>query len=173
MWKRNGEVVNIQHKQFLIENQSPERVMLTFQEFENKYQGFQSRWDFEKMGQQDNTLTFQLVDHAYETPRAKGESDSPIYQVTLEPAGENVSLNLSFHWKRSNRNLSLALLLLLAISRVLVFLLVHGDKVVLFMAIWLFCMILYLAWLLQNYLHDRISQDIFMEILAGNFKKPL
>ena len=157
-------------KQFLIKKHSPEQAMLTLQEFENKYQGFQSRWDFQRLSQKENTMTFQLVDHSYETPRGKGESDSPVYEARLDPCGEDVKLSWSFRWKRSKRILSWILLLLLLISKAMIRMVSYGDKFILLICIWMFCAILFGAWILQNVLHDRLSHSILYELLMSNFQ---
>ena len=161
--------MRIGKKQFLIENQTADKVKVTLQEFENKYQNFKSRWDFELLNQRENLTTAQIVDHGYESPREKGQSDSPVYEITLEQDGDNVVLNWRFRWKRSKRNLSWILLWLLVVSRVLIFLTIKGEKLVLMVGIWVFWAILYGGWLLQNYLHDQSSQNIFREMLRSNF----
>ena len=156
-------------KQFLIENQTVDKVKVTLQEFENKYQNFKSRWDFELLNQGEALTTAQIVDHGYESPREKGQSDSPVYEISLRQQEDNVMLDWSFHWKRSKRNLSWMLLWILVASRVLIFLTIRGDRLVLLIGIWTFWAILYGGWLMQNYLHDRASQDIFKEMLRNNF----
>ena len=78
-------------------------------------------------------------------------------------------INWNFRWKRSKRNLSWLLLILLIINRIAIFILAHGDESVLFMGIWMFCFVLYGAWILQNVLHDRLSMQIFTEMLSSNF----
>ena len=167
--ERAGETVKIREKQFLIKDQSLDKVKLTIQEFQNKYQNYKSRWDFELLSQNDNHVTAHIVDHSYETPRAKGQSDSPTYEIQMESVGEDVRLSWYVHWKRSKRNFSWLTLWLLVVSRVLIFLTIHGDRLVLFMGIWAFWTILYAGWLFQNYMHDRARQDIFLEILRLNF----
>ena len=158
-------------KQFLIKNQTVEKVKITLAEFENKYQNFKSRWDFELLTQREDRISAQIVDHGYETPREKGQSDSPVYEIILKPVGENVLLSWKFHWKRTKRNLSWFLLWTLVVSRMLIYLTVRGDKMVLFMGIWAFWSILYGGWLMQNYSHDQISQNIFREMLDSNFRE--
>ena len=156
-------------RQFLIKNQTAEKVKLTLAEFENKYQNFKSRWDFEMVSQRDDMVSAQIVDHGYETPREKGQSDSPVYEIFLKETGQDVLLSWCFKWKASKRHLSWVLLWLLIAFRVLIFMTVRGDRMVLFMGIWAFCGILYGAWLLQNYTHDQTSQSIFKEMLTTNF----
>ena len=161
--------MEFQQKQFLVRDQTPDKVLNILQEFPDKYQGFQSRWDFELLSQKEHSLKIQLVDHGYETPRAKGESDSPVYTLNLEADQQDVRINWDFRWKRSKRNLSWLLLILLIINRIAIFILAHGDESVLFMGIWMFCFVLYGAWILQNVLHDRLSMQIFTEMLSSNF----
>ena len=161
--------MKIREKEFLIKDQSVDQVKLMIQEFQNKYQNYKSRWDFELLSQKDNHMTAHVVDHSYETPRAKGQSDSPVYEIQAEPVGEDVCLSWYFHWKRSKRNFSWLTLWILVVSRVLIFLTIHGDRLVLFMGIWAFWTILYAGWLFQNYMHDKARQDIFLEILRLNF----
>lgn len=156
-------------KKLLIKNQTPEKAMLVLQEFPNKYQGFQSRWDFEQLTCKDNLMTAQLVDHGYETPRAKGESDSPVYSIRLENSGEDALLSWSLRWKKPKRNLCLLLMIFLILGRFAVYFSAQGEESVLFMGIWVFCLILFGAWLLQNICHDKLSMDIFREMLGGNF----
>ena len=157
-------------RQFLIQNQSVEQVKATLQEFENKYQNFKSRWDFELLAQRETMVTAQIVDHGYETPREKGQSDSPVYEISLTAKEPDVLLSWCFRWKHSKRSLSWALLWILVVSRFIIFVTVHGDRLVLVMGIWLFWLILYAGWLLQNYIHDRSSQEIFLEMLRNNFR---
>ena len=156
-------------RQFLIKNQTAEKVKLTLAEFENKYQNFKSRWDFELVSQRDHMVSAQIVDHGYETPREKGQSDSPLYDISLQEKGQDVLLSWCFHWKPSKRRLSWLLLWILAAFRAVIFITVRGDRTVLFMGIWAFWGILYGAWLLQNYTHDQESQNIFLEMLTTNF----
>ena len=160
-------------KEFLIKNQTPEKAMLILQEFPNKYQGFQSRWDFEQLSCKDNLMTAQLVDHGYETPRAKGESDSPVYSIRLDASGEDASLTWSLRWKKPKRNLSLLLIISLILGRFAVYFSAHGEEAVLFMGIWVFCLVLFAAWILQNICHDKASMDVFREMLDGNFSQKL
>ena len=156
-------------RQFLIKNQTAEKVKLTLGEFENKYQNFKSRWDFELVSQGENMVSAQIVDHGYETPREKGQSDSPMYEISLQEKGQDVLLSWCFHWKPSKRRMSWFLLWILVAYRAMVFVMVRGDRTVLFMGIWAFWSILYGAWLLQNYTHDQESQNIFREMLTTNF----
>ena len=148
--------------------------MLILQEFPNKYQGVRSRWDFEQLSCKDNLMTAQLVDHGYETPRAKGESDSPVYNISLEAAGEDAVLSWNLRWKKPKRNLCILLIIFLILGRFAAFFSAQGEETVLFMGIWVFCLVLFGAWILQNLCHDKISMDIFSEMLSGNFnQKPL
>ena len=158
-------------RQFLIQNQTAEKVKLTLAEFENKYQNYKYRWDFEIVSQRDQMVSAQIVDHGYETPRGKGQSDSPVYEISLKEAGADVLLSWNFRWKPSKRRLSWFLLWILVAYRFLIFMTVQGDRMVLYMGIWAFWTILYGAWLLQNYSHDQVSQNIFQEMLTTNFPK--
>ena len=161
--------MKIGKKQFLIENQTVDKVKITLQEFENKYQNFKSRWDFELLNQGETLTTAQIVDHGYESPREKGQSDSPVYEIRIQQVDDNVMLDWNFHWKRSKRNLSWILLWLLVASRVLIALTIRGDRLVLIAGIWAFWAILYGGWVMQNFMHDRSSQEIFREMLKNNF----
>lgn len=159
-------------RQFEIQNQTVDQVKLTLQEFENKYQSYKGRWAYEQYTQKDNTVIAQLVDHGFESPRGKGQSDSPYLYVTLTQKDGNVLADWAMSWKRSKRNLSWTMFWILVISRFIIFLAVHGDKVVLYAGIWAFCLILYAAWLAQNHIHERAAMDIFREMLERNFGGP-
>ena len=155
--------------QILIQEQSLEKVKIILQEFENKYQNYKSRWDFEIAGQKDNMVYAQLVDHSYETPRGKGQSDSPIYRIALSQSGTDVLLTRDQKWKKSKRLFSWSVLAALAACRILIFLFTRGDKMILYLGIWLFAAILYAGWIFQNMYHSHNGQEMFEEMLYSNF----
>ena len=162
--------MKIGKKQFLIRNNTLGKVKGVLGEFENKYQNFKSRWDFELLSQDETVFRAQMVDHGFETPRGKGQSDSPVYTISLEPRDSDVALSWTYRWKRSKRNLSWTMFSILLASRLLIFLLIRGDRLVLFMSVWAYCSILYGAWVLENYRHGLLSQQVFREMLSASFR---
>ena len=154
---------------FLIKKQSPESVKIILQGFENQYQNFRTCWNFELLTQQENSITAQITDHSYEPTREKGQSDAPVFYISIEPSDEDVLLRWKFRWKKSKRRLSLLLLLCLLISSTLLFAVPYGDRKVLLSAILAFCAALYAGWIAQNIWHDLSSQSVFKEMLFKSF----
>lgn len=157
-------------RQFCIKNTTVEKAKLVLTEFENKYPNYKERWAFELAGQKDDTMIFQMVDHGFESPRGKGESSSPFFRLNFQQNGEDVLLQWSLAWKKSKLNLSWSLLWTLAVSILILILSLKGDLLVLSVGIWTFCAVLYSGWVHENCRHDRITQDLFVELLSRNFR---
>lgn len=167
------------HKKYaLLGNCTVQDAQQKISEFSRRYTNYQLNkqkniWAFCIVSEKSMGLIVQIIDKTFEPTRGRVTSDQPYICICFMQVGDDVKLSYWLKWKKWKQILvASGAVIYFAISLAIFHMSTLGDKHFIG-SLGLLCggLCVFLAWLLQNIRHDRLTLNVFRELLYKNFSE--